>query len=359
MVFHLGALIRLNEAGLLPKLSRVTSVSGGSLTAAVLGQNWDRLQFDGSGVAQRLDLVVDAVRQFARVTVDVGAIGWGILLPGTVHDRVVKAFKKHLFGDADLQHLPAAGPGRPRFIILATNVQSGALWRFERKYMGDYRVGLVMNPTVSIARAVAASSAFPPVLSPADLDVGDSYSPTPGADLQRAPFTTEVMLSDGGVYDNLGLEPATKNCRTVLVSDGAQKMSPQERPARNWAEHSIRIMEVIDNQVRSLRKRRLVDAYQRGDLTGTYWGIGTHVKDYKLTQTGKPDPLNALNRDPTSLAQIPTRMEDMPDDVQERLINWGYAVCDVALRAHWGPALEQEYAVKIADPKGFPYPRGY
>src|ERR1044072_5945833 len=37
MLFHLGALWRLNEAGLLRGLVRVSSVSGGSITAGVLG----------------------------------------------------------------------------------------------------------------------------------------------------------------------------------------------------------------------------------------------------------------------------------------------------------------------------------
>lgn len=37
MVFHLGVLIRLNEVGLLRWLGRVSSVSGGSITAGVLG----------------------------------------------------------------------------------------------------------------------------------------------------------------------------------------------------------------------------------------------------------------------------------------------------------------------------------
>src|SRR5687768_3993505 len=129
IVFHLGALVRLNEAGLLPKLTRVTSVSGGSITAAALAMHWGQLKFDGAGVAQRLDLVVNAVRNLAHQTIDVGAIGWGILLPGTVNDRVIKAYKKHLFSDRTLQDLPAAGAGVPRFIILATNVQTGALWR--------------------------------------------------------------------------------------------------------------------------------------------------------------------------------------------------------------------------------------
>src|SRR5260370_36738192 len=46
MLFHLGALWRLNELGYLPKLERVSSVSGGSITAAVLGMNWTRLAVD-------------------------------------------------------------------------------------------------------------------------------------------------------------------------------------------------------------------------------------------------------------------------------------------------------------------------
>ena len=49
MLFHVGALWRLNEAGYLPKLDRVSSVSGGSITAGVLGLAWPKLDFDDSG----------------------------------------------------------------------------------------------------------------------------------------------------------------------------------------------------------------------------------------------------------------------------------------------------------------------
>ena len=40
MLFHLGALWRLNEWGYLPRLARISSVSGGSITAGVLGLKW-------------------------------------------------------------------------------------------------------------------------------------------------------------------------------------------------------------------------------------------------------------------------------------------------------------------------------
>jgi len=38
----------------------------------------------------------------------------------------------------------------------------------------------------------------------------------------------------------------------------------------------------------------------------------------------------------------------MPDELQERLINWGYAVCDAALRKHVDSRIDK--------PVGFPYP---
>jgi NTE family protein len=44
-------------------------------------------------------------------------------------------------------------------------MQTAALWRFSRNYMGAYRVGLVERPDVPFAGAIAAASAFPPVLS--------------------------------------------------------------------------------------------------------------------------------------------------------------------------------------------------
>lgn len=51
MLFHLGALRRLNGAGLPPRLDRISSVSGGSITSGVLAMNWSHLAFDPQGVA--------------------------------------------------------------------------------------------------------------------------------------------------------------------------------------------------------------------------------------------------------------------------------------------------------------------
>lgn len=137
MLFHVGSLWRLNESGYLARLDRVSSVSGGSISAG-----------------------------------------------------------------------------------------SGVLWRFSKPYTWDYRVGEIENPTFRVAVAVAASSAFAPFLSRLTLELGGVvFKPGSGKDMQRPPYTGKAVLTDGGVYDNLGLETAWKLYDTILVSDvGAGKI---------------------------------------------------------------------------------------------------------------------------------------
>jgi NTE family protein len=341
MVFHIGVLWRLYEAGLLGGVKRISSVSGGSITAGVLGLNWKKLSFDPEQLqADFVTEIVHPVRKLAGRTIDVNAVILGLALPGRVSDRVAVAYEKHLFGTATLQELPDV----PRFVINATNLQSGVLWRFMKPYMRDYRVGEVRKPGVRLSQAVAASSAFPPVLSPVALRLdSNSFTPKSGLDLQRPPYTSNVILSDGGVYDNLGLETAWKRYDTILVSDAGGKLKAEDGPKSDWARHAYRVLGVVDNQVRSLRKRQVIDSFQSGTRKGAYWGIRTNIADYQLT-----DPLSCPYDHTLALAETPTRLKRLDDRLQERLINWGYAVTDAALRKHVDAAL--------AKPRDFPYP---
>jgi NTE family protein len=327
MLFHLGSLWRLNELGQLPTFDRISSVSGGSIIAGTLGLAWPKLDFDAAGVARALDAqVVNPVRKMAGQTIDIPSVLAGLLPWGSISSKVMAAYRSHLFGASTLQDLPV----RPRFIINATSVQSKALWRFSREYMGDYRVGRIAYPTIELAVAVTASSAFPPFLSPVELKIsGADYIADTGLDLKRAPFTTNVFLADGGVYDNLGLETAWKRCRTVLVSDGGGVTANEERPARDWARHSYRILNLLDNQVRDLRKRQLIGSFQDGTRLGAYWGIRTDISNYGLA-----DSLPFPHADSLALAATPTRLAAIDATLQEQIINWGYAVTDAALRAH-------------------------
>ncbi|WP_374944529.1 patatin-like phospholipase family protein [Sphingomonas sp.] len=345
MLFHVGSLWRLYECDRLNGIARISSVSGGSITNGVLALAWKDLPFDGKRA--RFDaLVTDPIRSLAARTLDADAVIGGIFLPGSVGDKVAAAYDKYLFKGSSLKDLP----NRPRFVINATNVQSGVLWRFSKAYMGDYRVGRIDNPDFSLAKAVAASSAFPPVLSPLTIELHPSdFAAGSGDDLQRMPFTSEVVLADGGVYDNMGLETVWKRYTTVLVSDAGAKMQAEEEPKHDWPRHAYRVLDLIDNQVRSLRKRALVASYQaaHGDPNrreGAYWGIGTPYGAY----AGRAPTLNCPGPNTDALAKVPTRLKKIDAAVQERLINWGYAVTDAALRTHVDP--------KLSQPADFPYP---
>jgi NTE family protein len=303
MLFHLGSFLRLFELGLLPKLTRISSVSGGSITAAKIALEWEKLQSDDPKAF--FEHVVEPIRKVAGKTIDAPSIIGGILLPGSVAAR---------------------------------------LWRFSKPYMADWRLGQVKKPAVSLADAVTASSAFPPVLSPFVLEVGRDKFEEPNEEFEHR-FFDEIALTDGGVYDNLGLETVWKRFKTVLVSDAGGKIGFDATPPANWAGHAKRVLDIIHEQVSSVRKRQVIASFRNEDREGAYWGIRTNIEDYKL-----PDSLKAPRERTLALAETPTRLKRLDAEHQERLINWGYAVCDAAIRAHWKP--------DGATVGKFPYDRG-
>ncbi len=343
MLYHLGSVWRINDAGYLSRLARISSVSGGSILAGLLGLKWLRLAFDESGVAAAFrPEVVDPLRRLAGRTIDVGSVLRGALLPGSIGDRIADAYREHLYGNATLQDLPS---DPPRFVINAANVQTGSLFRFMKPAIRDWRIGEVRESKLSLALAVSASTAFPPVLSPVRLRLKPgTWTATRGATLCREPFTSEVYLTDGGVYDNLGLETAYKRYRTLLVSDAGQMMRPEEAPKSDWVRHSLRVLGLVDSQVRSLRRRQLMGALGRRERNGAFWTIATPIAEYGLA-----DALPVDADRTRAMAAVPTRLARLDDTTQEALINWGYASCDAALRRF----LDN----KLLAPRDFPYPQ--
>ncbi|HEY5713694.1 MAG TPA: patatin-like phospholipase family protein [Allosphingosinicella sp.] len=337
MLFHLGAFLRLFELGTLKQCARISSVSGGSITCAKIALEWRHLATRDDFLAR----VVDPIRAMAEITIDVSAVLEGLILPGGVSRRVSRAYRKHLFGDATLQDLP----DDIRFVINATNLETGKLWRFSKPYMADYTLGMVDNPKTLLADAVTASSAFPPVLSPFELDVSekDFSQKVPGLDPR---LFNDIKLTDGGVYDNLGLETVWKNYQTVLVSDAGVALAPDPDPPSDWARLGLRVVDVIFGQIASVRTREVIASYKAKERTGGYWGIRTDIGNYQL-----PDALPCPIERTTELAATPTRLAALEPAYQERLINWGYAVCDAAMRKYYLP--------KDTPPKtAFPYPGG-
>lgn len=342
MLFHVGALRRLNEAGFLPHIALYSSVSGGSITSAVLATRWGQLDFDAGGVAQNFEVVESAIFDFAGKWVDIPSIVSGALTPGaSIADKVTSRYRKHLFADAKLQDLPDG----PDFIINATNLQTGRLVRFNRQMVATWGVGEVREPTVDIASAVAASSAFPPVLSPKTIHFPDEAWTRRG-EYGKPPFTTSLSLADGGVYDNLGLERAIRY-HTVLASDGGAPFKVKPALRLDWILQSKRAWLTTDRQVRSLRKRALIASYKRIERLGTYWGIATNIEGY--VDSDLEDPLPCAMAVTDELAQIQTVLRPLDKPARYRLINWGYAVSDAAIRTHVDPT--------ISRPAGLPHPR--
>jgi NTE family protein len=367
LLFHAGALARLNEWGALPKLDRISAVSGGAIAAGLLALKWASLGSpDAQGVFQNFGQVfVEPALAFSKHTLDIRAGLIGLLPRTSVAEEVAKSYDKLLFSGATLQALPE----RPDFVFCATNFQTGVLWRFTKRYAGDYIVGCIPAPQFRIAEAVAASAAFPPFLSPMRLGTspGDFHD-WPGASgvspraVDPAPFRQNIVLSDGGVYDNHGLEPIVKSFTTILVSDGGKPFARTPRVAANWASQLLRVNKLMDNQVRALRRRDLIARFSTLGVTtmpppldgtlgnasrrvGTYWGVDTHPK---------PDvpgmiacSAGAIKR----LAGVATRLADPGDQIAKQLINWGYAVCDYCVRAHY-PTL----AGNSPPPPRLPYP---
>lgn len=327
MLFHLGAFLRLYELGLLQRLDRISSVSGGSITSAKIALEWHRLKSRDDFFAY----VVEPIRKLAGTTIDVPCIVAGIALPGRVADYVAFAYRRFLFGEATLQDLPRM----PEFLFNATNLETGTLWRFTRAFMADYQVGDIRNPKLSLAAAVAASSAFPPFLSPYLLRVSEEDFSRIRCKDRR--LLSNISLVDGGAYDNLGLETVWKRYANVLVSDAGAALGNDPSPPPDWGRQSRRVINIVYRQVSALRKRQVIASYKApagtpGKRRGTYWGIGSDISNYKL-----PSALPAPVERTRQLAAIPTRLRRLTSDQQERLINWGYAICDAAIRRHFPP----------------------
>jgi NTE family protein len=326
MFFHLGAFIRLNECGLLATVDRVSSVSGGSLAAGALAVNWNSLGFDKQGVAQHLVQEVGLpILALARCWVDVPGIVLGLLPFVTASGRAAAVYDKKLFQGRTLQDLP----DKPRFTFTATSLQSGVLWRFAREYAADWRVGYWDKPDLPLAKVAAASAAFPPFMSPAYINVPPGrIQMQAGADLCREPFTTHLRLTDGGVYDNMGLEPIWKRYRTVLVSDGGLVTPPDTKPRAHWLSQSLRVTNISLQEGINMRRRVLTGLERIDQRAVIYWGIGQDVDSYKIG-----NPLNFSSKETGVAAAVKTRLKRFPKDVRTAVLRAGYAHADAALTA--------------------------
>jgi NTE family protein len=339
MLFHLGALRRLNEFGLLSVMDRMSTVSGGSITGAVLALRWGDFAFDHDGVAMGFENVERDVFDIASRTIDVKSALIG-LLPGTTGAAGIARSLRRPFGRTSVADLPGY---RPRFTFNTMNMQTGNLFRWSAPYAADYAVGKIERPTLRVAEVVAASAAFPPVLSPLRIPVpGVVVDHNTNRPVPNPP--PDLVLTDGGVYDNLGIENV-KSFHTVLASDGGAPFASGARLRDNLVSQSLRTMFLLNEDIGRQRRRALVTEFTDGHRLGALWTIKTSMSSY-----GAPDCLPCPDDKVAELAAVRTRLKRVPQDLKYRLANWGYASADAAVRTYVEPSL--------ARPSGFAYPGG-
>jgi NTE family protein len=203
----------------------------------------------------------------------------------------------------------------------------GCSFRFRQDMVADYVLGVSRSTVVPLATAVAASSAFPPIFSPVVLKTDPASWQDAGAFPDLEKLRARIVLADGGVYDNMGLESLVGNVDVVLVSDAGAPMEIEVRPHEDYGRQLGRVRNILIDQTRALRKRWLITEFEAGRARGAYWGIGTRIADY-----GDEAAMRTESTVTDALDAVPTRLAKFKPEIQGRLANWGYALCDVALR---------------------------
>jgi len=342
-LFHAGAIRRLNELGVLSRVRTISSVSGGSIASGLLATVWTRLERVGDRFTNLETLFEQPLRAFCGSNIRNGPLLWGRLNPRNWPRLLSSAFSatdllvlqyQRLLGSVRLSALPDT----PRFVFCAANLQTGVSFELSARSIGDYALGYAEPGPLTLAEAVAASSsfpfAFPPLVRTMDVDAFSGGDPKAvAAGFRPGP---RVALTDGGVYDNMGLEPAWKTHATVLVSDGGTPFEIQAR-TRTWLVPRLqRSFQVVANQALAVRKRWLISAYLRGVYGGAYWGLGTDPDEYR--PPGGARPAGYSGRVIDRLRVVRTDLDRFSAAEQSVLMNQGWALAGAAL-GRWGPDL--------------------
>lgn len=326
-LYHIGALIRLNEIGLLTQIERISSVSGGSITAGVLAKAWQNFHVTNGIVTNFDEEVTKLVREFCSQSIDTTAVTLGAINPlKSIGEVLADIYNDKLYHNTKLQDLSDV----PQFVFCATNLQTGRLVRLSKVRLADHTIGEIKSPDIDLAIAVAASSAFPPVLSPVVIDLDHmQWTDLPGTQyFGDKSFTRRLSLTDGGVYDNLGLETAD-SFKTVIVSDAGAPFSSQSEANPMWPQQALRALDIATDQARALRKRLLHAESAAAGKPYVYAGIDNKPHEYSAKS-----PLKTSEAVTSPLARMRTRLNPFSEKEQGQLINWGWFMMDLSLRSH-------------------------
>lgn len=251
--FHLGTFTALKESGLLDKVDLISCVSGGSIAGGFLAANWK------SGTVLK-----DLATYLSTRSIAVSSVVGGLLSPfETRLEKLADTYDRDLFRGKTLSSLKNG----PRIYFNATNLATGNMFFFvagkglakgkdSGETLGEHESGTASASNFPISRAVAASSAFPPVFPPLRVD----------ANVYPNALAEYVTLTDGGVYDNLGVNPLLRHDRNpidyCIVSDGGKPFAVTSEPTESGTIVLKEAINILMEQVRGLQFARLQLAYE-------------------------------------------------------------------------------------------------
>lgn len=239
MAFHLGCLRALHDLGILDRVQILSTVSGGSVVGALYAANDEPFPAFEERVRAALarGLAGPAIRTAFRTPEGLKAllccllIGttnllfialtlllWlgSLILPRSARPPsqteswhlpfrrfasrttiLRRTIDDELFKGKRLRDLQGR---RPLLVINAAELRTGSAFYFTPNQSGSWRLGRLASPEVTLAHAVTASAAYPMFLPALDEEL-------PFDKRDGARRSERVTLTDGGVYDNLGLAP--------------------------------------------------------------------------------------------------------------------------------------------------------
>lgn len=332
MVFHLGVMKHLAECDLLESVSRVSTVSGGSLLVGLLLQQ-NQMRWPTS--EQYLASSLPALRQsLCKRSLQWGAarqllnpMNWRFLLSRS--NLLAQALQREWQVHAALADLPAV----PEWSINGTNAENGKRFRFKQRNIGDYALGYASAERFPLASALAVSAAFPGGFGPLTLDARRfdwrrrSWDDPPEvAKLVEAAFH-RIHLYDGGVYDNMGLEPFFDAGRQRPKHDGEFIIcSDAGAPLGNGFSHGPlsvfrlkRVADIMSDQSRSLRVRAFAHYLQQTPSGGAYLYINTSISEPEKCPSAQ------------FAASFPTTLRRVDVEEFDRIAAHGQAVAKQAL----------------------------
>jgi tetratricopeptide (TPR) repeat protein len=171
----------------------------------------------------------------------------------------------YLFGDSTLAQIRAREPDAPWLEILATNLTRGTLSCFSSDgFIVDHTEPKVICARTRVAVAVATSAAFPGFFPPVQVDA-DSLG------VENREFPTVEYLTDGGVFDNLGirrlrslLEGATDLAEHTLICDASGHLDWESgREFQGLMTTAVRSTEILMHRIGELERETFLGRFAK------------------------------------------------------------------------------------------------